>query len=121
MEDQGVREGGSYLEQPHRKGAEQRRHHDWWDRDRGNYLGPVPDRCDVGHHYDEPDDDGWRHERWLYGVRGHWCWSDLGKRSVERLRCRGHAVLGDCVVAVSYTHLRAHETPEHLVCRLLLE
>src|SRR5678815_2841085 len=22
--------------------------------------------------------------------------------------------------AVSYTHLRAHETPEHLVCRLLL-
>ena len=25
------------------------------------------------------------------------------------------------VEAVSYTHLRAHETPEHLVCRLLLE
>src|SRR5678816_1237994 len=25
------------------------------------------------------------------------------------------------VDAVSYTHLRAHETPEHLVCRLLLE
>eukprot|EP00658_Telonema_sp_P-2_P011751 TRINITY_DN14504_c0_g1_i1.p1 TRINITY_DN14504_c0_g1~~TRINITY_DN14504_c0_g1_i1.p1 ORF type:complete len:167 (-),score=31.33 TRINITY_DN14504_c0_g1_i1:40-540(-) len=25
------------------------------------------------------------------------------------------------VVPVSYTHLRAHETPEHLVCRLLLE
>src|SRR5678815_5854664 len=24
-------------------------------------------------------------------------------------------------VTVSYTHLRAHETPEHLVCRLLLE
>eukprot|EP00658_Telonema_sp_P-2_P068841 TRINITY_DN57830_c0_g1_i1.p1 TRINITY_DN57830_c0_g1~~TRINITY_DN57830_c0_g1_i1.p1 ORF type:complete len:120 (+),score=20.87 TRINITY_DN57830_c0_g1_i1:160-519(+) len=23
--------------------------------------------------------------------------------------------------AVSYTHLRAHETPEHIVCRLLLE
>ena len=23
-------------------------------------------------------------------------------------------------MAVSYTHLRAHETPEHLVCRLLL-
>src|SRR5665254_20524 len=23
-------------------------------------------------------------------------------------------------VPVSYTHLRAHETPEHLVCRLLL-
>src|SRR5678815_3095083 len=25
----------------------------------------------------------------------------------------------DWVLAVSYTHLRAHETPEHLVCRLL--
>src|SRR5678816_4892737 len=24
------------------------------------------------------------------------------------------------MLAVSYTHLRAHETPEHLVCRLLL-
>ena len=27
----------------------------------------------------------------------------------------------DTTVPVSYTHLRAHETPEHLVCRLLLE
>src|SRR5678815_5918224 len=26
-----------------------------------------------------------------------------------------------CFTPVSYTHLRAHETPEHLVCRLLLE
>eukprot|EP00658_Telonema_sp_P-2_P010511 TRINITY_DN13962_c0_g1_i2.p1 TRINITY_DN13962_c0_g1~~TRINITY_DN13962_c0_g1_i2.p1 ORF type:complete len:145 (+),score=20.40 TRINITY_DN13962_c0_g1_i2:186-620(+) len=25
------------------------------------------------------------------------------------------------LTSVSYTHLRAHETPEHLVCRLLLE
>ena len=31
--------------------------------------------------------------------------------------------LGICMglQAVSYTHLRAHETPEHLVCRLLPE
>ena len=27
----------------------------------------------------------------------------------------------DELIPVSYTHLRAHETPEHLVCRLLLE
>src|SRR5678816_3925 len=27
----------------------------------------------------------------------------------------------DKMATVSYTHLRAHETPEHLVCRLLLE
>src|SRR5678815_1828117 len=30
-------------------------------------------------------------------------------------------VVDQCPAAVSYTHLRAHETPEHLVCRLLLE
>ena len=29
--------------------------------------------------------------------------------------------LGYAYEPVSYTHLRAHETPEHLVCRLLLE
>src|SRR5678816_1557595 len=32
-----------------------------------------------------------------------------------------HADAGEARDAVSYTHLRAHETPEHLVCRLLLE
>src|SRR5678815_455251 len=32
---------------------------------------------------------------------------------------RGSGLSG--FTAVSYTHLRAHETPEHLVCRLLLE
>src|SRR5678815_2499842 len=30
-------------------------------------------------------------------------------------------VYAGAIMAVSYTHLRAHETPEHLVCRLLLE
>ena len=30
-------------------------------------------------------------------------------------------VCKDIIIPVSYTHLRAHETPEHLVCRLLLE
>src|SRR5678816_824112 len=32
-----------------------------------------------------------------------------------------HQLLAMPFRAVSYTHLRAHETPEHLVCRLLLE
>ena len=32
-----------------------------------------------------------------------------------------HYALHATTSAVSYTHLRAHETPEHLVCRLLLE
>src|SRR5678815_1507905 len=32
-------------------------------------------------------------------------------------------IIGTLIIIkpVSYTHLRAHETPEHLVCRLLLE
>ena len=30
-------------------------------------------------------------------------------------------LIGATIITVSYTHLRAHETPEHLVCRLLLE
>eukprot|EP00658_Telonema_sp_P-2_P001173 TRINITY_DN10449_c0_g1_i5.p1 TRINITY_DN10449_c0_g1~~TRINITY_DN10449_c0_g1_i5.p1 ORF type:complete len:103 (+),score=18.04 TRINITY_DN10449_c0_g1_i5:120-428(+) len=33
----------------------------------------------------------------------------------------GRVFMAPIVRPVSYTHLRAHETPEHLVCRLLLE
>eukprot|EP00658_Telonema_sp_P-2_P062525 TRINITY_DN51198_c0_g1_i1.p1 TRINITY_DN51198_c0_g1~~TRINITY_DN51198_c0_g1_i1.p1 ORF type:complete len:118 (+),score=40.69 TRINITY_DN51198_c0_g1_i1:170-523(+) len=33
----------------------------------------------------------------------------------------GELIGGYDIITVSYTHLRAHETPEHLVCRLLLE
>src|SRR5674536_27292 len=43
-----------------------------------------------------------------------------GRRSRLELAATGaDGQVGD--EAVSYTHLRAHETPEHLVCRLLLE
>src|SRR5674536_220205 len=35
--------------------------------------------------------------------------------------CDGGGMRPHSSRAVSYTHLRAHETPEHLVCRLLLE
>src|SRR5674536_135218 len=44
--------------------------------------------------------------------------AETGVRTV--IFCSGMRVVLT-VVAVSYTHLRAHETPEHLVCRLLLE
>ena len=33
----------------------------------------------------------------------------------------GIGIIVMAITPVSYTHLRAHETPEHLVCRLLLE
>src|SRR5664280_3398376 len=41
-------------------------------------------------------------------------------KSSARL-CRGIPCDTACFVAVSYTHLRAHETVLDLVCRLLLE
>src|SRR5678816_677768 len=43
-------------------------------------------------------------------------------RSPKRARiCKESIVNRASTEAPSYTHLRAHETPEHLVCRLLLE
>ena len=42
----------------------------------------------------------------------------LGWSFIEILGDEG---LDSAQIPVSYTHLRAHETPEHLVCRLLLE
>src|SRR5674536_375944 len=46
--------------------------------------------------------------------------SSLGRSPWSRRRARASRT-SSCGKAVSYTHLRAHETPEHLVCRLLLE
>src|SRR5678815_34372 len=40
----------------------------------------------------------------------------IGKASVS-----GYCIKFKTLKDISYTHLRAHETPEHLVCRLLLE
>src|SRR5678815_3085650 len=50
----------------------------------------------------------------------------LCKISSHTFICEGVEIddevfVGHGVMSVSYTHLRAHETPEHLVCRLLLE
>src|SRR5678815_2936444 len=44
--------------------------------------------------------------------------NELGSGSI---RITDPALQGLIFRPVSYTHLRAHETPEHLVCRLLLE
>ena len=53
-------------------------------------------------------------------------WHDEGKIkglkiSEKVLRIPRQEVVEIIILSVSYTHLRAHETPEHLVCRLLLE
>src|SRR5678815_6140879 len=44
----------------------------------------------------------------------------LMKVSIFEIECRQISVC-HYGIPISYTHLRAHETPEHLVCRLLLE
>src|SRR5678816_3912919 len=38
---------------------------------------------------------------------------------LDVLACQHYNGVHEGNTAVSYTHLRAHETPEHLVCRLL--
>src|SRR5678816_2970156 len=38
---------------------------------------------------------------------------------LNRFRVTGEGYSTEGQIPVSYTHLRAHETPEHLVCRLL--
>ena len=43
----------------------------------------------------------------------------LGKTTLANVIA--HEMEANIHITVSYTHLRAHETPEHLVCRLLLE
>src|SRR5678816_4720613 len=72
--------------------------------------------------FDSPDEDWSSNDSFFKGLKGSS--SDPNSQSANIFgsgassgssnRSRGRE-------AVSYTHLRAHETPEHLVCRLLLE
>src|SRR5678815_4471838 len=56
----------------------------------------------------------------------HILYQDAMQKLIDLKDLHLHAALcnpisDDANIPVSYTHLRAHETPEHLVCRLLLE
>src|SRR5678815_2932145 len=46
---------------------------------------------------------------------------DVRMPGMSGLEMQHELNLRGATIPVSYTHLRAHETPEHLVCRLLLE
>src|SRR5665254_3819 len=48
-------------------------------------------------------------------------WYGMMRRCYNKEQSGYERYGGRGITAVSYTHLRAHETPEHLVCRLLLE
>ena len=59
-------------------------------------------------------------------ANGLFAMSEIAVVSARKTRLQQQAEEGDrrarvALDPVSYTHLRAHETPEHLVCRLLLE
>ena len=64
-----------------------------------------------------------RREAGSYGkdVRGLNRLHQFDKVEIVQLTQPDHSYQALDQMAVSYTHLRAHETPEHLVCRLLLE
>src|SRR5678815_2497284 len=47
-----------------------------------------------------------------------WDEFDSNLYSTDPLKFRAAKAYKDSIETVSYTHLRAHETPEHLVCRL---
>src|SRR5678816_3646872 len=66
-----------------------------------------PVKCQKG----SQDDECFGRE--LEPVRVQFTSSDVVTRLEIKTYCNG-------IQPVSYTHLRAHETPEHLVCRLLL-
>eukprot|EP00658_Telonema_sp_P-2_P063454 TRINITY_DN5218_c0_g1_i1.p1 TRINITY_DN5218_c0_g1~~TRINITY_DN5218_c0_g1_i1.p1 ORF type:complete len:122 (-),score=34.39 TRINITY_DN5218_c0_g1_i1:59-424(-) len=48
-------------------------------------------------------------------------WLDLAPGTNQEFSSSASIAVRTLSKPVSYTHLRAHETPEHLVCRLLLE
>eukprot|EP00658_Telonema_sp_P-2_P022219 TRINITY_DN1887_c0_g1_i1.p1 TRINITY_DN1887_c0_g1~~TRINITY_DN1887_c0_g1_i1.p1 ORF type:complete len:459 (+),score=96.24 TRINITY_DN1887_c0_g1_i1:179-1555(+) len=54
-----------------------------------------------------------------------WHWEKVDAKTIEVIHNTSAASWRQAWISsrqpVSYTHLRAHETPEHLVCRLLLE
>src|SRR5674536_400451 len=54
-------------------------------------------------------------------VRIHSGFFSIGVAELRASRRSNRRPSGAGLGTVSYTHLRAHETPEHLVCRLLLE
>ena len=59
-----------------------------------------------------------RGHEYAYDVTSYW---DKEQKKYRKKTVYVGKVLDKEKGPVSYTHLRAHETPEHLVCRLLLE
>eukprot|EP00658_Telonema_sp_P-2_P027532 TRINITY_DN21236_c0_g1_i2.p1 TRINITY_DN21236_c0_g1~~TRINITY_DN21236_c0_g1_i2.p1 ORF type:complete len:141 (+),score=28.66 TRINITY_DN21236_c0_g1_i2:260-682(+) len=57
----------------------------------------------------------------IFFLRGWYKEDKASLASAKSQFTRGAARTAVTLASVSYTHLRAHETPEHLVCRLLLE
>src|SRR5665647_3754057 len=62
-------------------------------------------------------------KRCLLGINGFYEWRDVNKIKYPYFICTKSSDIFSlgCIYAVSYTHLRAHETDSYLVCRLLLE
>src|SRR5678816_4419668 len=85
----------------------------------------FPERPDIGVRRPVIPVEGGLHGRELEHhrpPRGRITLEDLDIAAADDVAPAGRLdrLSGPRLVPVSYTHLRAHETPEHLVCRLLL-
>ena len=87
--------------------------------------------CNFAVAYDKSfvkiDNSVFKNSNWLSGSVNGMIW-DVCNSSFININSLTFSSINDyksnfngCLFAVSYTHLRAHETPEHLVCRHLLE
>src|SRR5678815_5336591 len=77
-------------------------------------VRPMFERSCFQCHGPEKQKSGYRLDSREIALKG----GDSGKAAIIPHNAKSSPLIR---FAVSYTHLRAHETPEHLVCRLLLE
>src|SRR5678816_243311 len=90
-------------------------------RERQHEAQAQPGRCGAHRELRLPAAVGVSHPRGFIEPRDR-TWVEVWHGAMMYRTTPDHpSVHGDGFMPVSYTHLRAHETPEHLVCRLLLE
>src|SRR5450756_2859529 len=85
-------------------------------------IAIIDGGVDAGHaSFHVPQLDQLVFDKRLRGVEEQSCCARMPEEMVHDRQLEGEALSACSGAAVSYTHLRAHETRHDLVCRLLLE